>query len=119
MQYSYSDTIPDKSVCENVPQDALIEIHVWEAFTVKRVVSYAGYLAEHSFDGTAVLHEHFPLSRVCYRFTQHEWVESIKPFLIQHAVPVSIRIVKSRFRGIPMEFSGSPSSTDERIEVTK
>jgi hypothetical protein len=104
MIYSYSDTIPDKSVCESVPQDCLIEIQVWEAFTVKRTISLARYLAERSFDGTAVMMESLPPGRSCYRFTNQQWIDTIKPFLIEHWVPVSIRIVKPYMRPA-VEFS--------------
>lgn len=93
MPYSYCDTIPDKSVCERVPQDALVEIHVWEAFTVKRTISYAGFLAEHSFDGAEVMLEKLPHGRACYRFEAKQWSNCVKPFLIRHSIPVSIRIV--------------------------
>ncbi|HEY0653508.1 MAG TPA: hypothetical protein VGD65_10280 [Chryseosolibacter sp.] len=93
MPYSYSDTIPDKSVCERVPQDTLIEVYVWEAFTVKRTISYASYLAEHSFDSAPVAMENLPLGRTCYRFTQQEWHDNVRPYLILHWIPVSVRMV--------------------------
>lgn len=93
MPYSYSDNIPDKSVCDRVPQDTLIEVYVWEAFTVKRTVSYSGYLAEHSFDRGPVEMDNLPPGRTCYRFTPEMWSNHIRSFLIQHWIPVSIRMV--------------------------
>jgi hypothetical protein len=72
---------------------------------VKRTISFARYLAERSFDGTAVMTDSLPLGRTCYRFTAPEWFENIRPFLIEHWVPVTIRIVKPRFRTMEIEYS--------------
>lgn len=94
MPYPCSDTIPDRSVCERVPQDTLIEIYVWEAFTVRRTISYARFLAEHSFDHAPVERDTLPLGRSCYRYTEDQWVNCVRPFLIEHSIPVSIRMVR-------------------------
>jgi len=96
MTYSYSDTIPPPdSAFERVPQDGLIEIYVWEAFTVKRTISYASFLVDHSFDRAPVKIADLPIGRTCFRFTEEEWIENVKPYLIQHWIPVTIRIVSA------------------------
>src|SRR5687767_7647609 len=92
MSYTYCDAIPDPSINEKIPNDALIRIFVWEAYTTKRSVTCARFLAIHSFDNGPIIVDKIPLERSCYRFTRTEWASEIKPFLIQNRIPVTIHI---------------------------
>jgi hypothetical protein len=95
MSYTYRDTIPDHSISENIPNDALIQIFVWEAHTVKRSETCARFLAVHSFDFGPIIIDKIPLDRSCYRFTRMEWFSEVKPFLIHNRIPVTIQILRT------------------------
>jgi hypothetical protein len=94
-RYFGNDAVPYFSAKENFPYaDALIETEFWEAYILNRGAA-AKFFAGCSHDKGPVNNDAgISSGRIRYRFTSSVWFADVKPFLIRHRIPVSLRIDK-------------------------
>jgi hypothetical protein len=93
MTYSYNDTVPNYTITETFLDNSIIEIQFWEVH-LNRSGHHAKFLVKYALDNEPVIGENLSQGRICYRFTKEVWFATIKIFLIQNRIPVSVRFEK-------------------------
>lgn len=80
---------------EAFPENAVIEIQMWEAHVISRSGQNAHFFVKYSIDGP-LLSDTCLTGRIAYRFTRETWFSEIKLFLIRNRIPVTTQYVLPR-----------------------
>ena len=91
MPHTYIDTIPIITDAGDVSRNSLIEIEVWDAFILSHAKCHSRFLVEHSYDQGPWESRPVAIGRTCFRYKNAVWTSTIKPFLNQQRIPVTVR----------------------------
>lgn len=86
---------------EAFPENAVIEIQLWEAHVISRSGQNARFFFKYSIGGPLVSKSDYN-GRIAYRFTREMWFSEIKLFLIRNRIPVTLHyVVENRDTFLP------------------